>query len=48
VDRLESFSNVARVESDQRILPYFRAVDGFRLDLLNRAFSALLRKTRNA
>jgi hypothetical protein len=47
MDGLESFSHIAWVESNQWILSYFGAVDGFGLDFFDRALGVLLRKAWN-
>jgi hypothetical protein len=42
MDRIEGFLDVGWIESDQRVLPHFGAMDGFGLDFVNRPIGALL------
>jgi hypothetical protein len=42
MDRIEGFLHVARIESDERVLPHLGAMNGFRPDFVNRPFRALL------
>jgi hypothetical protein len=48
MDGGEGFLDVAGIKSDERILAYFGAVDGFDFDLIDGSLRALLRKARDA
>jgi hypothetical protein len=48
VDGIERLLYVAGIESDERVLAYFGAVDRFRSDLVDGALGMLLGKPRDA